>query len=397
MNPAKPTENTGPARLESVDLLRGLIMVVMALDHTRDFFHGPSIQGINALDLSQTTAGIFLTRFITHYCAPTFAFLAGTGTFLAILRGKARRGLSGFLITRGLWLIFLELTILMWFGWMFAVDVHSYILATLWSLGWSMIVLAGLIHLPLWAIVTFGLTLVLGHNAFDAVKPEAWGAWAPLWQVLHAGGKLTLAGNIQVRVFYPLIPWLGVMGLGYAFGAIYQWAPAVRQRWLLRLGSALIAGFVLLRWSNLYGNPTPWTAQKSAGFTLLSFLDVQKYPPSLCYLLVTLGPGLILLAVFERGTPKWLNPLLVFGRVPMFYYLLHIPLLHGLSVLMNYVRFGGGDFNAIVGGVAPADAGVGLIWVYVIWLAVVCALYPACRWFADLKRRRRDLAWLTYF
>jgi uncharacterized membrane protein len=390
---ALPKDN---ARLDSVDLLRGLVMVVMALDHVRDFFHAPAIHGVEPLDLTQTSPWIFLTRFVTHYCAPTFMFLAGTGAFLSVMRGKPKSELSWFLVTRGLWLIFLELTLLTWFGWMFAINLHSYFLATLWALGWAMIVLAGLIHLPAGAIITFGLVLVAGHNALDGVKPEAWGALAPVWMVLHAGGVFTLPGEIQILAFYPLIPWVGVMGLGYAFGTIYRWEPAARQRFLFRLGTAMIAGFVLLRWSNLYGNPTPWSGQRNAMFTFLSFLNVQKYPPSLLYLLVTLGPGMILLALFERRPAGWLKPLLVYGRVPMFYYVLHIPIIHGLSLLLNRVRFGGGDYNAIVGGNAPADAGVSLVWVYVIWLAVVIGLYPACRCFADLKRRRRDLAWLSY-
>lgn len=386
------------ARLDSVDLLRGIVMIVMALDHVRDFFHSSAIQGINPLDLARTSPWIFLTRFITHYSAPTFTFLAGTGAFLALMRGKSKRELSWFLVSRGAWLIFLELTLLMWFGWQFEITPTSYIFATLWALGWSMIVLAGLIHLPLWAIITFGLTLIFGHNALDGIKAENWGAWAPLWKVLHTGGEFTVAGKIQFRAFYPLIPWLGVMAAGYSFGAIYQWESGRRRAWLLRLGAATIMGFVLLRFSNLYGNPSPWTTQPDGVFTVLSFINCAKYPPSLLYLCMTLGPGMLLLALFEKGTPAWLKPALVFGRVPMFYYLLHLPLIHGLAVLMNQIRFGGGNFSSLRSADAPPpEAGAGLIWVYTVWIAVVLALYPLCRWFADLKRRRRDLTWLSYF
>lgn len=388
--------NVSSARIDSVDLLRGIVMVVMALDHTRDFFHSGALQGIDPLDLTRTTPGIFFTRFITHYCAPIFMFLAGTGAYLSVLRGKTKPALSWFLVTRGCWLIFLELTLLVWFGWDFAIHPTSYICATLWALGWSMITLAGLIHLPAWSILTFGLTLILGHNALDGIQPASLGAFAPLWQVLHAGGGFTLGGKIQVLAYYPLVPWIGVMAVGYGFGALYKWDSAVRRQRLLWLGTGLMLGFVLLRFSNLYGNPAPWVPQQNPVFTLLSFLNCQKYPPSLCYLLLTLGPGLLLLAWFERGTPRLLNPFLVFGRVPMFYYLLHIPFIHGLAVLINWIRFGGRDLTTFGTAIPPADAGGGLPVVYLVWLCVVLVLYPACHWFANLKRRRHD-AWLSYF
>jgi uncharacterized membrane protein len=398
--PAALVPPTRPAvaapRLESVDLLRGLIMVVMALDHVRDFFHFSALQGINPLDLDRTTAPIFLTRWITHFCAPIFSFLAGTGACFALARGKPKRDLSWFLVTRGLWLIFLELTLFMWFGWTFEVTVHSYVLATLWSLGWSMICLAALLHLPVRVVGWGGVALILVHNAFDQVQPQSWGAWAWLWQVLHAGGNFTTAGGFHFWAFYPLLPWLGVMAAGYAFGTIYQREPAVRSRQLTMLGWGLIAAFVLLRLSNLYGDPQHWAVQGRPLFSLLSFLDCAKYPPSLLYLLMTLGPACLLLARFERGTPRFLRPLLVYGRVPMFYYVLHIPLIHALAWVWATVRFGRADFFLGLGSPAPAGAGLGLIAVYAIWATVVIALYPACRWFADLKRRRRD-AWLSYF
>lgn len=385
-----------PARLDSVDLLRGLIMIVMALDHTRDFFHFGAIHGADPLDLRTTTPAIFLTRWITHFCAPIFSFLAGTGVFLSLTRGKSKREASWFLVTRGLWLIALELTVLVWFGWDFNIDLHRYVLATLWALGTSMIALAALIHLPWWAITTFGLVLVCGHNAFDAIKPESLGGWGNLWRVLHVSGNLQL-GSLHVFAFYPMIPWIGLMPLGYAFGRVLEGDAATRRRRLLLLGAVMTAGFVLLRASNLYGNLHPWTHQARPGYSVLSFLDATKYPPSLCYVMMTLGPALLLLAWFDRGTPKLLQPALVFGRVPMFYYLLHIPLLHGLAVLANFARFGRADWMYGSGNATPPpDAGWSLPWVYLVWLTVVVGLYPVCRWFADVKRRRKE-AWLSYF
>ena len=392
--PAAPIPS--PPRLESVDLLRGLVMIMMALDHTRDYFHTSAIQGIDPTDLAHTSPWIFLTRWVTHFCAPIFCFLAGTGVFLAA-RTKPKRELSRFLLTRGLWLVLLEVTFFTW-AWTFHFDLHHLAGRVIWMLGWSMIALAALIHLPLRAVAGIGLMMILLHNTGDGIKPEDCGRWAWLWQVLHVRGTANLGGDFTLRVAYPLIPWIGVMATGYAFGTLFTLESGLRQRWLRWLGGGMIVFFALLRWSNLYGNLLPWTPQTQTGFTLLSMLDCTKYPPSLCYLLMTLGPAMLFLAWADGGTPRLLRPLLAFGRVPMFYYLLHIPLIHALSVLMNRVRFGGGDFNAFASsGKPPPDAGVGLIWVYAVWLGVVIGLYPFCQWFADLKRRRRDLTWLSYF
>lgn len=393
-HPAPPA----PApRLESVDLLRGVIMVVMALDHVRDFFHSGAIQGGNPLDLATTTPALFLTRWITNYCAPLFSFLAGTGVYLACLRGKSKRELSWFLVTRGLWLIFLELTLLTWFGWQFQITPNHYFLATLWTLGWAMIVLAGLIHLPLAAIAVISLGLIFAHNAFDDMAAASWGSAAPVWKILHAGGDIDV-GRTQIEVFYPLLPWPGIMGAGYCLGAVFAWPSAARRRWLYLAGGLTILLFVVLRGFNIYGYTFPWTAQKTPLFSFLSFLDCRKYPPSLLYVLMTVGPGLLFLGFFEgRPVPSWMRPFIVYGRVPMFYYLLHIPLIHAASKLLNVIRYGGGDYNAIApSGPPPPDAGVSLGTTWLIWIAVVLVLYPFCRWFADLKRRNRS-AWLTYF
>ncbi len=378
-------------------MLRGVIMVVMALDHTRDFFHWGAIHGFEPTDLATTTPGLFFTRWATHFCAPTFQLLAGTGAFFFTLRGRPTRELSWFLVSRGVWLIFLELTLLTWFGWSFGIDLKSYTFATLWALGWSMILLAALVHLPMRLIAIFGLVLIFGHNAFDAVKPESWGAWSGLWKLLHVSSQIEGPGGVTFTAFYPLVPWVGVMAAGYALGSIYRWEAAVRRRWLLRAGVAAIAAFMLLRWSNVYGNLWPWTPQSRGPiFTLLSFLNVTKYPPSLCYLLMTLGPGLIALSLLDGGTPKLLKPFLVYGRVPFFYYVLHIPLLHALAVMASSLWRGDASFLfARHAGNPPPDAGFSLPVIYLVWLAVVLAFYPACKWFGELKRRHRSV-WLSY-
>ena len=373
-------------------------MVVMALDHTRDYFHFGAIHGADPLDFATTTPAIFLTRWVTNFCAPVFSFLAGVGVFISASKGRPKGELSQFLVTRGLWLILLELTVVTWFGWNFAIDLKATFLGTLWALGTAMIFLAALIHLPLRAVAAVALTLIVGHNALDGVKPESWGAFAPLWMVLHTGGTFVVSPRLSIWAFYPLVPWLGVMAAGYVFGSLLAGDPAVRRRRVIRLGLALIAAFLVLRLSNFYGDPLAWKTQSTPLFTVLSVLNCQKYPPSLCYLLMTLGPALLLLAWFERGTPAWMRPLLVFGRVPMFFYLLHIPLIHAAAWVVERLRLGHAEWLIItsVPVPAPPEAGFGLPVVYLAWGVLVLSLYPACRWFADLKRRRRDV-WLSYF
>lgn len=385
----------GRLRLESIDLLRGIIIVIMALDHVHDFFGVP---GANPVNLATTTVPLFFTRWVTHFCAPVFFLLTGTGAFLT-LRRMSKRELSGFLLTRGLWLIVLE-AVVMRFALQFNVDYQVTLLIVLWALGWAMIVLAGLIYLPTWVLVTAGVAMVAGHNLLDGIAATASGALAPLWTVLHVPGFL-ITGPHTVFVTYPLVPWLGVTALGYALGQVYAWDAGRRQAWLLRLGLALTVGFVVLRWLNIYGDPFRWSAQRSPLWTLVSFLNTQKYPPSLLFLLMTLGPALLLLRVFDVGTPRLLRPVLAFGKVPLFFYVLHFYLIHLLAVAVCYVGYGdvGGMFRSPDLGhfpfTAPPGWGLGLPWIYAIWIGVVLALYPLCRWYAGLKRRRRDW-WLSY-
>lgn len=388
----------GPAgrfRLESIDLLRGIIIVIMALDHVHDFFGVP---GANPVDLATTTAPLFFTRWITHFCAPVFFLLTGTGAFLT-LRRMTKPELSRFLVTRGLWLIVLEVVV-MRFALQFNFDYQVTLLIVLWALGWAMIVLAGLIYLPAWALVAVGVAMVAGHNLLDGIAPAAFGALEPLWTVLHVPGFL-LTGPHTVFVTYPLVPWLGVTALGYALGNVYGWDADRRQAWLLRLGLGLVAGFVMLRGLNVYGDPFPWSVQRSPLWTLMSFLDTQKYPSSLLFLLMTLGPALLLLRAFDAGTPRLLRPALAFGKVPLFFYVLHFYLIHLLALAVCYAGYGdvGGMFRSPDLGhfpfTAPSGWGLGLPWIYAICIGVVLALYPLCRWYASLKRRRRDW-WLSY-
>jgi uncharacterized membrane protein len=380
-------------RVESIDVVRGVIMILMALDHTRDFFGN---SGLNPTDPATTTIPLFLTRWITHFCAPVFFTLTGTGAYLA-LRKKSKCELSWFLFTRGLWLIFLEVGVVRCLGWQFNFDYHVMILNVLWALGWAMIVLSGLVYLPAWAVATFGVLLIATHNLFDFVDSSNW-----LWTILHSPNFLLNRPGHTVLVAYVLIPWIGVTAAGYGLGQIFSWPSARRKAFLLPLGLALTAGFVILRAINTYGDPLRWSAQKSAAFTVLSFLNTSKYPPSLLYLLMTLGPAIFFLWAVDAGTPRWLRPALIFGKVPMFYYLLHIPLIHLIAIAVCYARYGRPHWmfeSPTVGQfpiTPPPGWGYSLPIVYLVWAVVVITLYPLCRWFAGLKQRRSD-AWLSYF
>jgi uncharacterized membrane protein len=382
-------------RIESIDVVRGVIMILMAIDHTRDFFGVP---GANPTDLASTTVPLFFTRWITHFCAPVFFLLTGTGAYLA-LRKKSRRELSRFLFTRGLWLIFLELVVTRGFGWQFNFDYHVTMLFILWALGWAMIVLSVLVYLPTSVVAAFGVVMIATHNLLDSVQSSN-----PFWTILHSPNFILNHPGHVVFVPYALIPWVGVTAVGYSLGHIYanSWPSARRKAFLLPLGIGLTVGFSILRAVNLYGDPRRWATQKSAAFTVLSFLNTTKYPPSLLFLLMTLGPALLFLWAVDAGTPRWLRPALIIGKVPMFYYLLHIPLIHLLAIAVCYVRYGQVHWmfeSPTIGQfpfTPPPGWGFSLPIVYLVWACVVLMLYPLCRWFAGLKQRRSD-AWLSYF
>lgn len=384
------------ARIESVDLLRGVIMILMALDHTRDYFGAP----VNPTDIATTTVALFFTRWVTHFCAPIFFLLTGTGAFLA-LRRRSIAGLSRFLLTRGLWLIFLELVVVRCLGWQFNFDYHLTVLTVLWALGWAMIVLSALVWLPVSVVGIIGAALIVLHNLFDAVQASSLGSLAPLWTALHAPGVLWTDGTHTLFAAYGLIPWVGVTAVGYSLGQVYRWEAERRRRFLGRMGVALIIAFVALRAANVYGDPSHWAHQRSGVFTVLSFINTTKYPPSLLYLLMTLGPALLFLRAVDDRLPRLLRPALVFGKVPMFYYVLHIVLIHLLAVGACLARYGGTHWmfespsldrypiTQPPGWPAPLPV------VWLVWVGVVVLLYPLCRWFADVKRRRTDW-WLSY-
>lgn len=402
-----PAEKTASSRINAIDLLRGLVMAIMLLDHTREFTHSDFLN-FDPADLSRTHTLLFLTRWVTHFCAPVFVFLAGTGAYLQTLRGKSKPELSRFLITRGLWLIVLELTVIRVILW-FNLDFRfAFMLQVIWVIGVAMILLAGLIYLPMRAVAIGSVAMIVLHNLLDPIRVQGFpapgkplpGGWDAVWMALHQPGMMFLTPNVYGLLLYPLIPWVAVLAAGYCFGAFYAWEPERRQRALLRLGAALLLAFVVLRAINVYGDPVRWSAQKNAWFTVLSFLNVSKYPPSLLFLLLTLGAAILALPWFEQMRQGGLARVLTtFGRVPLFFYLGQWIAVHLLATSAACLagQPTGWLFATPLNQPRPNPGNLGFsLWaVYLFWLTGLVLLYPFCRWYAAVKQRRRDW-WLSY-
>jgi uncharacterized membrane protein len=388
---------TGHSRFDAIDLVRGVVMVLMALDHTRGFFMR---QDLNPLDLENPSLAWYFTRWVTHFCAPVFVFLAGTGAFLYGSRGRTRLQLAWFLLSRGVWLIFLEFT-LIHLGWAFSLDYQGLFFQVIWAIGVGMIVLAGLVFLPTWVVTSIGLVIIAGHNLLDLVPARELDQLGWPFVFLFRMRFLDDVFPVRVLVLYPLVPWFGILCAGYGFGAIWLLERNRRRAVLLGLGAALTLGFVLLRLANGYGDPNPWSPRSASWITALSFLDCTKYPPSLDYALMTLGPAIIAMGLLDHRIGPLGRPFVVFGRVPLFYYLLHLPLIHLFAVLFAWVRYG--DVSFLLYHLAfsdkqrlfPPDYGYGLEVIYPVWIMVILCLYPVCAWFAEVKRRHRE-GWLSY-
>jgi uncharacterized membrane protein len=431
-DPASLTSAGGPPsesrRIASIDIIRGGVMVLMAIDHVRVYAGVPA---------GGPMPGVFFTRWVTNFCAPAFLFLAGTAAFLHGDRLRDRGALARFLVTRGAWLVLLELTVLR-FAWTFNVDYAHYTLAgVIWVIGWCMILMAGLVYLPVGVIGTIGVVIIACHNIADAFAPRldrafGGGGFAWLYQLLYRGGSIALAGGEdgpQLAVLYSIIPWIGVMAAGYALGPVMRMEPSRRRRICLALGAGAVVAFLVLRGFNLYGDPRPWGDGTRAGQptatpnaapaaptaggappagvqrrrpmpALFQFLNTNKYPASLLFLLMTLGPTILLIPLLERAHGRVARVMTVFGRVPLFYYVLHIPLIHLMFVGLSIVRFG----TVIPWMTAnhpmfmpppPPGYTYSLTALYAITIATVTILYFPCRWFAALRSRRND-PWLSY-
>ncbi|HUF36562.1 MAG TPA: heparan-alpha-glucosaminide N-acetyltransferase domain-containing protein [Gemmatimonadales bacterium] len=386
---APPPAPAAPSRrLDHVDLLRGLVMVIMVLDHVRAYLTDAHF---DPTDMARTDPALFGTRWITHFCAPIFVFLAGASAWIAGTR-RTRGELAGFLASRGVWLILLEATLIS-FGWYFTTGFTMGVIAqVIWVIGASMVVLAGLIYLPRLAIAAFGLALVLGHNLLDGIAPERLGALAPLWHTLHVAGPLEI---VPVFMLYPLVPWVGVMALGYVAGPLVFSRESGAGRRLAWTGALLMLAFVLLRSLDVYGDPAPRLAEGGAAVVTMSFLNLSKYPPSLLYLLMTLGPALVALPLLRRATGPLAGVLVTFGRVPFLFYVVHIYLVHALAVAAGVLQGYPASALRVVFLDLPEGFGFGLPMIYLFWLGIVAALYPLCRRYAALKGRSRAW-WLSY-
>jgi uncharacterized membrane protein len=387
-------------RIDSIDLLRGLVMIIMALDHTRDFFHKEAWTD-DPLNLATTTPLLYFTRWITHLCAPIFVFLAGSGAYFQGLR-KSKKELTNFLLTRGLWLIFVELIIM---NFSFSFDIHFSLIAlqTIWSIAISMIILSLMIWLPFNVILITGAVIVLGHNTLDFYEANLKTSPGWLYDLIHHPGFFKLWDNHNLLILYPFLSWTGLMMVGYCFGKLFlKYEGVQRKKVLLWLGIGVLVFFILLRAANVYGDPDKWSTQKSSLYTFLSFMNVHKYPPSLLYMCATVGIGILFLSFFGNVRNSLTRFITVYGRVPFFYYILHFYLLHLIAMFFFLARghsFSEGIHHNNAGFlpnfIIPGE-GYSLWVVYAVWISVVLVLYPLCKWFSDYKMRHRDKKWLSY-
>jgi len=384
-------------RIQSIDLLRGIVMIIMALDHCRDMLHYNNSIGQGPLDFGTTTPALFLTRWITHFCAPVFVFLSGTGIFLYSSKGKSKKQIAIFLFTRGLWLIFAEIFII---GPLWDFYFFEFFLQVIWAIGLSMVFLSVLQFLPYRVLFVIGLLIVFGHNLLDNITVEQPFLKSVLWSVIHKEHLYQISDHLQLVIQYPFLPWLGLMILGYALGKLYlpETSAEYRKKFLLITGLASIALFIIIRFVNIYGDMHQWSHQKTPVFTLLDFVNTTKYPPSLLYILMTIGPALVFLSFAENISTRFSRKIAIFGKVPFFYYILHVALIRSISWAAFFVSghtWSDLDFTHFREGSLPYGSGYSLWVVYLTWVAVIIILYFPCRWYSKYKTTHKYW-WLSY-
>lgn len=387
-------------RIESIDFLRGLVMILMALDHVRMYFAYETWYA-EPTNLATTTPLLFFTRWITHFCAPAFVFLAGTSAFLYGERRANIKETAWYLLTRGIWLILVELVIVN-FAWTFDVTYSFRILQVIWAIGIGMLALSALVFLQKRLILAIGLILVFGHNLLDSITVQGTSVWDLIWYVLHQPKAVFIDSTHVVNFVYPVLPWIGLMALGYVFGALYKDDSPVeqRKRWLFTIGICATLLFIALRGLNLYGEPHHWQIQASAVFSLMAFLNTTKYPPSLHFLLMTMGPALIFLAAVDSAGYRLVKPVIVFGRVPFFFYIVHLYVIHALAMLiLIYIGRDWSEYILSARGIGSGSLinfGLRLEAVYLIWILVVILLYPLCKWYQKYRENNPWKWWLSY-
>ena len=396
----KASDIDSKPRITSIDLLRGLVIILMALDHVRMYF-GEGTWYSDPTNLATTAPLLFFTRWLTHFCAPVFVFLAGTSAYLSGIKKSNTKEISRALFTRGLWLVFVELIIVN-FAWTFDVSYSFRLLQVIWAIGISMVVLSVLVFLPKQLILGIGLILVFGHNLLDGITVSGNAFNDMLWYTLHQPNFLILDSRNVINFVYPALPWIGLMAIGYVFGTLYNsgFDSAQRKILLSRIGIGIIAFFLILRGFNLYGEPKLWSEQNSFIYSLMSFLNTSKYPPSLHFLLMTMGPTMIFLSLSENSQSKISKPIIVFGKIPFFFYVVHLYFIHALASI--FLVYQGQAWDAYVLSAREimsgrlGSFGVRLDAVYVIWIVVVVMLYPLCRWYQIYKERHPEKRWLSY-
>ena len=385
-------------RIQSIDLLRGLVMIIMALDHVRHMLHYDNCIGHDPLDFSTTWPALFLTRWITHFCAPVFVFLSGTSVFLYSQKRRTKKEITFFLFTRGVWLMVAEIVVVNTLWDLSFLDVV--VLQVIWAIGLSMVCLSVLQFLPYKILLAIGLLIVACHNLLDGIHVEQPLNASIAWSIIHVKHFYALDANHFLIIMYPFLPWLGLMILGYCLGRLYQNTidKNYRKKILLRTGVVAIVLFILMRIINVYGDMSPWSQQRSIEFTILDFIRTSKYPPSLLFVLMTIGPALIFLALAENISNPIIKKITVFGKVPFFYYVLHVFLIRAVSWIFFFASghtWAQLDFTHFLEGHIPAGIGYPLWIVYVVWICIIVILYFPCKWYSRYKETHHQW-WLSY-